>query len=396
MRLLHLVALFLVVGFGPVAGQIPDLPTLGRNWTDLGYPKLFYTPRDGLTAGIYYAQIRPPGYRDWFDPQPYRASIAVDGQIATSGSHKLGFYARMPNILPGWRFSLVAETRRRARQNYFGIGNQTERDGANVTDARPDFYNADYRSMLLRGEVQRRLVSHLRVLWGIHVERWQFDTIPGTTLLGVQTNAGLDLALGQRTTDVSARFGLVFDTRNDEIAPMHGVLLEAIFGVADSTVAGALSYTRTTLSASGFWSPSEQVTLAGRVLAQVVTGSPAAGSYMLVEASDKPFEGYGGRDSNRGLARLRYLGEDMLFANLETRYQVVGERHVVAASLVGFIDVGRVFLPGEDDFHLTLDGMHVGVGGGPALSFGRVAVLGTTFAVGPDGLTIHVMTDWAF
>jgi len=380
----------------PVNAQIPDLPTLGQNWTDLGYPKLFYTPRDGLTAGLYYAQIHPPGYRDWFDPQPYRASLAIDGQISTSGSYRLGFYARMPNIVPGWRFSLEAETRRRARQDFFGIGNRTEREGDNVNDAQPHYYHSDHRRTLLRGEIQRRVVSNLRVLAGFHAERWQFDTIPGVTLLGIQSNAGLGIPLGSYTADVSARFGLVFDTRNDEIAPMRGVLLEAIFGVADSTVAGALSYTRTTVAASGFYSPSEQVTLAGRVLAQVMTGSPAVGSYLLVEASDKPFEGYGGRGTNRGLAGFRFLGQDMLLANLETRYQVVGERHVVAANLVGFVDIGRVFLPGEDDFSLTLDGMHLGVGGGPVLSFGRVAVLGTTLAVGPDGLSLQVMTDWAF
>jgi len=36
------------------------------------------------------------------------------------------------------------------------------------------------------------------------------------------------------------------------------------------------------------------------------------------------------------------------------------------------------------------------VGGGPVLSFGRVAVLGTTLALGPDGLSLQAMTDWAF
>jgi hypothetical protein len=377
-------------------GQIPDLPTLGENWTDLGYPKLFYTPRDGLTAGLYYAQMRPPGYRDWFDAQPYRASIAIDGQIATSGSHKLGLYARMPNLIPGWRFSLVAEARRRARQNYFGIGNRTERDGENVSDAQPHYYHADFRRTFLRGELQRRVISHLRVLGGFHVERWRFDTLPGVSLLSIQNDAGQDLSVGRPTTDVSMRFGLVFDTRDDEIAPLHGVLFEAIFGIADSNMAGAVSYTRTTLAASGYWSLTERLTFAGRILAQLMTGSPEIGSYLRIEASDKPFEGYGGSSSHRGLAGLRFLGEDKLFANLETRYQVVGERHVVAASLIGFVDVGRVFQPSEDDFQLTLDGMHVGVGGGPVLSFGRVAVLGTTLALGPNGLSIRVMTDWAF
>ena len=396
MRTFCLAVLALAITVDTGFGQIPELPTLGRNWTDIGYPKLFYTRADGLTGGLYYAQVHPPGYRDWFDPQPYRASIAIDGQIATSGSHKLGLYARLPNLVPGWRLSLIAESRRRARQNYFGLGNNTERDGDNVTDAQPHYYRADHHRTLLRGEVQRRVVSHLRVLTGFHVERWRFDTLSGVSLLGVQGNAGLGLPIGTATTDVSARIGLVFDTRNDEIAPIRGVLLEAIFGVADSTVAGALSYTRTTLSAAGFWSPTEQLTVAGRFMAQIMTGSPGIGSYSLIETGDKPFEGLGGPSSHRGLAPLRYQGEDKLFANLETRYQVVGERNVVAASLVGFVDVGRVFQPGEDTFKLTLDGMHVGVGGGPVLSFGRVAVLGLTLALGPDGLVMQAMTDWAF
>lgn len=396
MRQILLAVILTALAAGQANGQIPDLPTLGENWTDLGYPKLFYTPRDGLTVGLYYAQIRPPGYRDWFDPQPYRASIAIDGQIATSGSHKLGFYAKMPNIFPNWRFSLMAESRRRARQGYFGIGNSTEYDGGNTSDAQPHYYQTDHRRSLLRGEIQRKVVSHLRVLGGFHVERWSFDTLPGVTLLGNHTAAGLDMALGHGTTDVSARFGLVFDTRNDEIAPTQGVLFEAIFGVADSTVAGALSYTRSTLSAAGFWSHGELLTFAGRVVAQVMTGSPGLGSYLLIEAGDKPSEGLGGPGSHRGLALLRFLGEDKLFANVETRYQVVGQKHVVAASLVGFVDVGRVFQPGEDNFRLTLDGMHVGVGGGPVLSFGRVAVLGATVAIGPDGLSMLAMTDWAF
>lgn len=396
MRHFLLAVLLLAFAADTGHGQIPDLPTFGENWTDLGYPKLFYTKADGITGGIYYAQIHPPGYRDWFDPQPYRASIAIDGQIATSGSHKLGLYARIPNLIPGWRFSMIAESRRRARQNFFGIGNNTERNGDNVNDAQPHYYRADHHRTLLRGEVQRRVVSHLRILAGFHAERWRFDTLPGVSLLGLQNAAGPGLPIGNSTTDISARFGLVFDTRNDEIAPMRGVLFEAIVGVADSTVAGESSYTRTTLSAVGFWSPTEQLTVSGRFLAQFMTGSPGIGAYSLIEAGDKPFEGLGGPSSHRGFASLRYLGEDKLFANLETRYQVVGERNVVAASLVGFVDVGRVFQPADDDFQLTLDGMHVGVGGGPVLSFGRVMVLGLTLALGPDGLSMQAMTDWAF
>ncbi len=41
------------------AAQLPDLPTFGPNWVDFSYPKLFYGAQEGLTVGLYYAQVRP-------------------------------------------------------------------------------------------------------------------------------------------------------------------------------------------------------------------------------------------------------------------------------------------------------------------------------------------------
>ena len=119
-RLLSIAA-FLTIGGSSSAQTIVDLPTLGSSWTDVGYPKIYWTPTNGASFGLYYAQVRPPGYDDWDDPPPYRASIALDGEIATSGSHRLGLEFKLPNSLPGWRFDLRLWTIRHARQNYFGI-----------------------------------------------------------------------------------------------------------------------------------------------------------------------------------------------------------------------------------------------------------------------------------
>ena len=47
----------------------------------------FSTRKGGAGLGLPLARaiFVVPGYRDWFDPQPYRASLAIDGQISTSG-----------------------------------------------------------------------------------------------------------------------------------------------------------------------------------------------------------------------------------------------------------------------------------------------------------------------
>ncbi len=399
MRPALLVTLALLAVPSSSPAQIPNLPTFGSSWIYVGYPKVFYTARNGLTVGLYYVQFRPPGSRDWDEPPPYRASVAVDGQVSTSGSKYIRLDALFPNFLPGWRFGLRFNAQRRARQNYFGIGNATEFDDDNVTDAQPFFYQADRHRLFLRGELQRRVISGLRILAGFHFERWRLDTLPGPSLLGGDATAGVDPTIGVSTWDATARFGLVFDTRDDEVYPFKGVLLQAIFGVADSTVAGDLSYTRATVSAAGYLSIGEHLRLAGRVLGQALGGSPRIGSYYLVEASDRPFSGLGGSSSHRGLAQHRFLGEDILLVNLDARYQLLGERQVVTVDLLGFFDAGRVFQPGGADgeeFRVTLDGMHVGAGLGPVLTIGRTGVLGMTLGVGTDGLQVLAHTRWTF
>ena len=101
--LLGFAALF-VVGGSSAAQTIVNLPTLGPSWTDVGYPKIYWTPNNGASFGLYYAQVRPPGFDDWDEPPPYRASIALDGEISTSGSYRLGLEFKLPNALSGWRF----------------------------------------------------------------------------------------------------------------------------------------------------------------------------------------------------------------------------------------------------------------------------------------------------
>jgi len=379
-----------------LAQVIPDLPTIGSSWTDVGYPKLYWTPTNGLTFGLHYAQIRPPGYDDWDDPPPYRASISIDGEISVSGSHHLGLDFKFPNFFPGWRLDLRTWVIRHAKQNYYGLGNESDFDKDNVTDAQPDFYRMDRHRSFIRATVQRKVIGGLRALLGLQLERWRLDTIPGTTLLGEQVQAGLGPTVGASSGDVNLRLGLVFDTRNDEVAPSRGVLIEALMAIADSTVAGDVSYRRGTLSAATYFSWKQRWVVAGRVVGQAMTGTQPVATYFTIEASERAYEGFGGRLSHRAISTDRYLGRDKLFGNFEMRYQMSGQPQVGTLTWLAFLDIGRVFQPPAADLEITLDGMHVGGGLGPILTIGRNGVLGWTFGVGPDGLIVHTLTSWTF
>jgi hypothetical protein len=378
----------------PAAAQIPDLPTLGPAWTDLAFPKLYWNSTEGFTAGLFYAQIMQLGYDDWDAPAPYRAQLSLDGDIAASGSKRLRLEARMPKLIDGWRFLAALEGRRDARERYFGIGNGSTFDKTNESDDNPYYYRSDAQRIFGRVEVQRRIIGGLRLFAGVHAERWRIDTLSGASQLATDRSSGADATIGRTVGDVSTRLGIVFDTRNDEPAPTRGVLLEAIVGFADSTFAGGVSYRRATLSARAYLPLRYNLAIAARIAGQSMSGTPPLGSYYHFEASDRPFRTLGGSDSHRAIPPRRLLDADKLLANLDIRYDLIVEPTLFRVTAVGFVDAGRVFPSGK--FKLTTEDLMVGGGAGLLLQLFRTGIIGTTGAVGPDGVVFFLHTWWPF
>src|SRR5581483_10611977 len=125
---------------------------------------IFWTPREGLTGGGYLGFVRQLDFENSESPAPYGAAVALDGQLATSGSRQLSLEARFPAFVTGWRFVLMMEAARRARDNYYGIGNDAIYDEHLVTDAQPGYYQAKATRFIARTEIQRLIVGNLRVL----------------------------------------------------------------------------------------------------------------------------------------------------------------------------------------------------------------------------------------
>lgn len=374
--------------------QAPEPPVLGSNWTDVAYPKLFWTPRDGFTVGGYYALISPLGFADFDRPPAYRAALTLNGQISTSGSRELLLEARLPDQFRGWRLVATVTAQRRARENYFGIGNSAVYDPANVTAAQEHFYRSLNVRLWARGEIQRQVIGPLRLLAGVHAERWRIDTLPGPSQLRLDLTAGRDPTITRPTNEVAFRAGLVFDARDSEPAPRRGALIEAIHSVADPDIAGDLQYQRTTVSAAAYVSVIPQLVLAARVAGERMTGTPRLGSYYVMEASDRPFFALGGSASHRGLYEHRFLGPSKLFANFDVRYDVFAVPTLAHLTLVGFLDAGRVFE--TEVFEVTTRDLKVGGGVGLFLQFGRAGILGTTVGKGPDGITVQAHTRWTY
>jgi hypothetical protein len=366
----------------------------GALWTDVAYPKAYYTAREGLVVGGYFAYLSPLSFAEFDRPEAYRGAYTIDAEIGTRGSRRLVLEARLPRLAAGWRVVGTLWAERRARENYFGLGNASLNDRDNVTAAQPDFYHARSTRYFARGEIQRELIGPLRVLGGVHLERWRFDTLPGPSQLALDAAAGADPAVGRGMYDLAGRFGLVLDLRDSEPAARRGMLAEVIVARADAGFAGDVTYTRAFLSASGYVPATDRLVFAARVLGQRMWGTPPLGTYDRMEASDRPFTAIGGGDSHRALPENRLLGRDKLLANLDIRYDVYAIPTLARATVLGFLDAGRVFY--NEPFRISTSGMKLGGGGGVFLQLGRAGVLGFTLGAGPDGAVAQAHARWTY
>ncbi len=362
----------------------------GSAWLDVNYPKLFWTPREGITGGGYLGFIRQLPFENSDAAPPYSAALALDGQVSTSGSRQISLDGRFPAYVPGWRLALRLEGARRARENYYGIGNTSAYDKAMVTDAQPHYYEANATRWVARGEVQRVIAGHLRALAGFDAEHSRFDPPNGPSRLAIDAANGVDPTIGIGTGDVAFRAGLVFDSRDDEVEANRGVLLEAIHAVAG----GDVSYTRTTATAAVYQPVGENLGLSARFVAQGMGGTPRLGSYYLIEAADRPSSGLGGALSHRALTDNRFLGRDKLLLNVDARYHVVNIPRAARATLVGFFDAGRVFQ--TESFALTTTGLKTGAGVGLFLQLARAGIIGMTVGFGPSGAVMDFTTRWTY
>ena len=377
----------------PVAAQLPAVMPAGSYVMDRWYPKVFWSPTEGFTAGGYFSLVAPLRYSEYDAPPAQRIGVSLNGQAATSGSRFIRLDAFAPYYWVGWRLRATVSLERRNRDPFFGVGPDTPYDDANTVN-NPRFYQARRDRTWARLEVQRNVAGGLRLLVGAHAERWRLDPLAETSVLGQLALTDPTLPIGVSRTDVAFRGGAVFDTRDNEAMPRRGILIEAIHTVADAGTAGDETYDRTLVSARGYLTLHPQWDVSARVAAQRMGGTPSLGSLYLIDQSDMPINGLGGSQTHRGLAEQRLLGKDKLWTNLDVHYTAFEIPTLVRVAFVAFVDAGRVFQ--TEDFRLTTEGLQLGAGSGVLLTMFRNAVLGLTVAGGPDGLMIHAHTRWAY
>jgi hypothetical protein len=292
------------------------------------------------------------------------------------------------NLLGGrGRLELRPSYTRENNLRYHGLGNASQAEGDDVP-AR-DFYTRVHPALLARGRYQ--LYGPLNLVVGaLYTHSWidfepQSNLVRDLTtgspevksLLNVDRNHGLFLL----------EAGLLFDTRDNEIAPnrgqLHSVKLRASPGGWGPL---PYHYVQINLNVRGFHRlGTDRLVFAWRGIGDLLLGTiPFYELSRYDEAS-----AIGGANGVRGIRGDRYYGKRKLFGNLELRstlwnFQVRGSPY--ALGVTGFVDGGRVWADttSQPELDGTGIGLHYGVGGGLRLRKGETFVLRADVAWSED------------
>jgi len=355
-------------------------------------PNVAFDSDEGLGGGARFEIAKLEQGAD-----PYIWGVAVQAYFSTLGYQQAIISVDHTRVGKA-RITGQALWRQWKNDGYWGIGNGPLRERAFVGDFAADdprrkryryTLQSPYAHVAVRYPVSPRVdvFGAVSVKWS-RVEPW------AGSVLEEQRPYGMEGGWTAPTT-----VGVLYDTRQPEIAPRTGAFLEASARYAPSFGGEAGGWFGPMFSARGFGSVGP-VTFAGRVMGEWLFGTVPF--YEQVHWGGLiPIAGFGGAQTLRGLRFGRFRGPGKAIANGELRW--VALRHKLfgrplAWELTPYVDVGTVWGSG-DSATARPRGLpvHPGAGGGLRLILdetfvGRVDFAGAEDPVlEPDG---SVTREW--
>jgi outer membrane protein assembly factor BamA len=357
-----------------VSGDVP--------WRLSYYP---YFTGGGGEGILLAARVRFWQPAEFEDRVTARGSISLDVGANFQSSRFALLRFRAPLLKHNWRGVVTLGASRQGRFGFYGLGNETTFDKANENESQPDFYRVARTRYALGVEVTRHLIGPLHAALLVGVERTFFDA-----LADHPTVFGNTFGPTVRDDDAFGRLALVVDTRDNEYNPGRGLLFDAGFQLGSS----GDGYERGYASVTGY------LPLAGAtLLAAHVAGSGMSRDAPLKARSElplweSPLTVYGGIHTNRAYINGRFTGRGTLFGQLELRKDVFSIGDIGYVTLLGFVETGRVFE--EENFQLTLDGLHTGGGLGLAMRLLRTTAFTLNAGYGGEGVKVTLGSGFTF
>lgn len=325
------------------------------HWSFAALPTFNYSSDTGFGFGA-----RGKAQRLASGADPYWLGLEAQLYGTTEGTQMHFLSADMPSIAgSAWRVDALAGFRRSVAAHYYGLGDHPRRseddDDTVYTETAP----------LVRMRARRMLVSHASLTVGYRAFFESIGAHPGS-LLAREAPFGI---AGGNYSELSV--GFAWDTRDDELVPTRGVLIE-------TSVRAAAKFLGSTGNSAGFYAAASgyQPLMKGWLLAARIAVDATFGDVPFNRVGDfgtmtSPFlvvAGVGGGLTVRGLLQSEYVGARKLVTNFELRFPIIAFdlcSQQLALSGVAFADAGQV-----DSSPVKL-----GAGGGLRIRWGKFFIV---------------------
>ena len=343
----------------------PQAPPTG--WEFFALPALNFDSDEGFGYGAFVEM-----YNYGNGVTPYRFTMRPMVFLTTKGRRDIVLFFDAPKVLPNnWRLDGFVGREQQLATPYYGVGNTVAYDSTLEREPNVYYYRYGRTTVRLMANLQHQIGKlPARGLIGAGFSDVRTDAIPfdsGTTLFASQ----FGVATPPKGRVVYLRAGLVWDSRDREVAPHSGTYGDLLVQRVDKALGATNSYTRFTGILRKYWPLNGRLVFAQRLLAQDISGNVPIYDLAIVQTSFQQQEGLGGSSSVRGLAKNRFVGKGLAMMNSEVRwrfkdFRMRGKEAHLTQSF--FVDAGRVWsdaLLGKDK-----GGLHAGYGTGTRLGLG--------------------------
>jgi len=285
---------------------------------------------------------------------PHALSLEAQAFGSTGGMQLHFLSVDVPQLAgSAWRIDALAGYWRNPTAQYFGLGDHARmpEGGERYVESAPIF----------RTRARRKLTDALSVVVGY---RWAWQLIGA----GGESRLVRDAPFGWNGGSYSElAAGLAWDTRDDELSPSRGLLLETAVRSTLRVLGSSGDSVGLYSSAAVYLPVGEGWTFAARCALDATWGDVPfnrLGDFGTLLSPFLVVAGVGGGLSVRGLVQSEYVGKLKLLGNAELRFPLFGfplfgER--LAVSGVAFADTGMV----------DLGTPRIGAGGGLRIRWGK-------------------------
>lgn len=337
-----------------------------RGWDFAGFPLLNFTTDRGVGYGAYLATFYHGSHGS--GDAPYRASIGGQFYQTTGGYafHKL--LLDLPNLAgTGMRLDFSSGYETWDRAWYFGLGNRTPRLKPSQTPER--YYEFDLKNLWFVPNLRIPIKGSWQIFTGLVLRSAQVGMYQNSLLSMTQPIGSQGGFLNQ------LQLGLLYDSRDQEPSTSRGIFTEGSIRGAHGFIGSDFNTWGANLTHRQWFSliSANRLVLALRTGLDLYRGEVPFFHQHILGGSQ--WVEIGGNLALRGLPNGRHRGHVTAYSNLELRWLCAtfspGSAQLDTL-LVPFLDLGRVWLWGENDdfFHL-----HGSVGTSFRLVYNKVFVV---------------------